>query len=66
MPTLLKSGFRAANTATGAKQSLSQFIRKVTPARNSGSMHIVPVAIPGATAYEIRYAPLSAVSLERG
>jgi hypothetical protein len=57
MPTFLKSGFHAVSTVKTAKPPLSQFIRSITPGKNSGGMHIVPVAIAGATAYEIRWAP---------
>jgi Fibronectin type III domain len=55
--TFLKSGFQAAAVATGPKPSLSQFIRKITQGRNSGQLHIILMAIIGAAAYEIRYAP---------
>ena len=58
MPTFLKSGFQAASTAKAAKPPLSQFIRAITHGKNSGSMHIVPVAVAGATAYEIRCTPV--------
>jgi hypothetical protein len=58
MPTFLKSGFQAAATATGAKQSLSQFIRSITPGKNSGSVHVRLVAVAGADAYEIRCTPV--------
>jgi hypothetical protein len=57
MPTFLKSGFRPAAIAMGAKASLSQFIRKITPGKNSGQLYIILVAVLGAAAYEIRYAP---------
>jgi hypothetical protein len=57
MPTFLKSGFQAASSPKAAKQALSQFIRKITPGKNSGQLHIILVAVIGAAAYEIRYAP---------
>ena len=57
MPTFLKSGFQATSTVTGARQTLSQFIRKITPGKNSGQFHVVPVAADGADAYEIRCVP---------
>ena len=57
MPTFLKSGFQAASRGTAAKPALSQWIRTVTPGRVSGQLHIVLVAVGGATAYEVRRAP---------
>src|SRR3989442_9123462 len=33
LPTFLKSGFQPKSTVTGAKQSLSQYIRKITPGK---------------------------------
>jgi len=57
MPTFLKSGFQAAPSVKAAKPPLSQSIRKITPGKNSGQLHIILVAIIAAAAYEIRYAP---------
>jgi hypothetical protein len=57
MTTFLKSGFQAASTVKAAKPPLSQFIRTLTQGKNSGQLHIILVAIAGAAAYEVRYAP---------
>src|SRR5882724_6006672 len=35
LTTFLKSGFHAKSTVSSAKQSLSQYIRKITPGKNS-------------------------------
>src|SRR5207253_5666996 len=48
LPTFLKSGFRPQSTVTPAKQSLSQYIRKITPGKNSGEIQVAPVAADGA------------------
>src|SRR5882762_7480078 len=57
LTTFLKSGFHAKFTVSSAKQSLSQYIRKITPGKNSGQFHIVLVSVDGADAYEIRCTP---------
>ena len=57
LTTFLKSGFHAKSTVSSAKQSLSQYIRKITPGKNSGQFHIVLVSVDGADAYEIRCTP---------
>jgi len=57
LTTFLKSGFHAKSTVSGAKQSLSQYIRKITPGKNSGQFHLVLVSVDGADAYEIRCTP---------
>ncbi len=56
MPTFLKSGFQAKSTVTAAKQSLSKWIRRITEGKNSGQIHVAPVA-NGADAYEFRCVP---------
>src|SRR3989442_6882447 len=38
MNTFMKSGFQAASTGNAARQSLSQFIRKITQGKNSGQL----------------------------
>jgi hypothetical protein len=58
MPTFLKSGFQAASTAKGDKPALSKWIRNITPGKVSGQMHMVLVPVDGATAYEVRWAPI--------
>jgi hypothetical protein len=58
IPTFLKSGFRAASLVQVAKPPLSQSIRKITPGKNSGQLHVILIAIIAAAAYEIRYAPI--------
>jgi hypothetical protein len=57
MPTFLKSGFQAKSTVRAGSQPLSKYIRKITPGKNSGQIHVVPVAVDGATAYEFRCVP---------
>ena len=57
LTTFLKSGFHAKSTVSSAKQSLSQYIRKITPGKNSGQFHLVLVSVDGADAYEIRCTP---------
>jgi hypothetical protein len=57
MPTFLKSGFQAASTVRAGSPPLSKSIRKVTPGKNSGQLHVVPVVVAGATAYEFRCVP---------
>jgi hypothetical protein len=58
LTTFLKSGFQAASTVKGAKQSLSQSIRKIIHGKNSGQFHITLVSDDGADAYEIRCTPV--------
>jgi len=57
MPTFLKSGFQPMPTTKAVKPSLSQWIRKITQGKNSGQLHLILMAIIGAAAYEVRYAP---------
>jgi len=57
LTTFLKSGFHAKSTVSSAKQSLSQYIRKITAGKNSGQFHLVLVSVDGADAYEIRCTP---------
>jgi hypothetical protein len=37
---------------------LSQFIRKIDQGTNSGQLLVTIVAVPGASSYELRWAPL--------
>ena len=57
MPTFLKSGFQPKSTPKAAKPQLTQWIRKITPGANSGQLRLTLVAIAGAAAYEVQYAP---------
>src|SRR5581483_4669070 len=56
--TFLKSGFQAKSIATGPKPTLTQFIRSVKPGENSGTMEVILVAVDGAGAYQLRWAPI--------
>jgi hypothetical protein len=58
MTTFLKSGFEAVSTTRSPFQPLSQFIRKIDPGTNSGQLLVTIVAVPGASSYELRWAPL--------
>ena len=60
MATFMKSGFEPASTVKGVSQSLSKFIRKITHGHNSGEFHVTLAAVPGASSYEIRRAPVGA------
>src|SRR6266436_19204 len=50
MTTFLKSGFQGVWSGKAAHQTLSQFIRKVTPGKISGQTQVVLVAVDGADA----------------
>jgi hypothetical protein len=58
MTTFLKSGFEAASTTKSPSQALSLFIRKIDQGTNSGQLLVTIVAVPGASSYELRWAPL--------
>jgi hypothetical protein len=58
MTTFLKSGFEAVSTTKSPSQPLSQFIRKIDQGPNSGQLLVTIVAVPGASSYELRWAPL--------
>ena len=58
MTTFLKSGFEAVSTTKSPSQPLSQFIRKIDQGTNSGQLLVTIVAVPGASSYELRWAPL--------
>ena len=55
--TFLKSGFQPKSTVKAPKQSLSKFIRNITPGRNSGQFQVALVAVDGAEVYEVRCTP---------
>src|SRR2546422_682938 len=59
MPTFLKSGFQAVSTVRAGSQPLSKYIRKIMHGKNSGQVHVAPVAVDGATAYEFRFSDWS-------
>ena len=58
MTTFLKSGFEAVSTTKSPSQPLSQFIRKIDQGPNSGQLLVRIVAVPGASSYDLRWAPL--------
>ena len=60
LATFMKSSFEPASTVKGVSQSLSKFIRKITHGHNSGEFHVTLAAVPGASSYEIRRAPVGA------
>jgi hypothetical protein len=57
MTTFLKSGFEAVTKTKSPFQPLSQFIRKIDQGTNSGQLLVTIVAVPGASSYELRWAP---------
>jgi hypothetical protein len=59
MATFLLSGFQAVETKRTPKPPASESIRKVEPGPNSGQIVIVPTRLPGAKAYQLRWAPVS-------
>jgi hypothetical protein len=56
MMTFLKSGFQPKSSTKVNAQPVNQSIRQLKPGKTSGTIHIVPLVIPGATAYEVRWA----------
>ncbi|HYR44793.1 MAG TPA: fibronectin type III domain-containing protein [Terriglobia bacterium] len=58
MPIFLKSGFQAVSIVKAGQQPLSQSIRKITAGKISGQLHMLLMAVDGATAYEVRWAAI--------
>jgi hypothetical protein len=58
MPIFLKSGFEPVSTTRTKVAPLSDAIRKIIPAKNSGQMAVSLVAQAGALAYQLRWAPV--------
>ena len=59
LKTFLASGFHAKSATSNKRQPVSESIRKLRPGKNSGEMEVVPVALPEALAYQLRFAPAS-------
>jgi hypothetical protein len=58
MATFLLSGFRAVSTARTMTPPTSESIRKVEPGANSGQLAATLMKYPGATSYNLRWAPV--------
>jgi hypothetical protein len=59
MATFLLLGFQALETTRKPKPPASESIRKIAPGANSGQMVVAVMRLPGAKAYELRWAPVS-------
>ena len=56
MKTFLSSGFQAKSIVGGRSKAMSQFIRSINPGPLSGQVEVTIAAVPGAHAYETRWA----------
>ena len=60
MTIFLSSGFKAASSAKTATPPVSESIRKIELGANSGEMLVTLMKYPGASSYELRWAPVPA------
>lgn len=58
MATFLKSGFEPVSTTRTTAAPVSDSIRKIVPAKNSGQMLVSLVSRSGALTYQLRWAPV--------
>ena len=60
MTIFLSSGFKAKSATKTKAATASESIRYVRPGSSSGQAQVKLVAVPGASSYEVRWAPVPA------